>query len=173
MEDVSNTIPRARSALVWSLTTLGLYAAHHAYGAVRYATPWRHHAAVVALFVALALLGAFFAFRRNPRSARGRVAGWALAALVLVLPVLLIGVYEGLYNHIVKDVLFFLGVPEALRLTLFPPPLYEMPNDLGFEVSGMLQGVPALFAGRAWIRFVGSLAHAAPVPGGERTHGTT
>jgi hypothetical protein len=36
----------------------------------------------------------------------------------------------------------------AVMVRLFPPPTYEMPNDAFFEITGMLQVVPAALA--AW-----------------------
>jgi hypothetical protein len=58
------------------------------------------------------------------------------------------GLFEGLYNHVVKDVLYFGGATTGLMMRLFPPPTYEMPNDMFFELTGILQVVPAAFA--AW-----------------------
>ena len=40
---------------------------------------------------------------------------------------------------------------------MFPPPTYEMPNDAWFEISGVLQVIPAAFAGSASLRFVRAL----------------
>ena len=57
----------------------------------------------------------------------------------LLVPVGLIGFFEGGYNHGVKNVLYFGGLPRATLDQLFPPPRYEMPNDLWFEVTGILQ----------------------------------
>lgn len=137
--------------------TLALTSAHHVYGAVRYDTPWRHHAAVVSFWVTLALLAAFTAYRRHPGTRAGRLAGWTLAALALLFPGLVFGLFEGLYNHVLKDVLFFAGTPRALLLRLFPPPTYELPNDVWFELSGVLQVVPATFTARVLLRFAGAL----------------
>jgi len=60
----------------------------------------------------------------------------------------MIGTFEGLYNHVVKNLLYFGGAPSALMLRLFPAPTYEMPNDVFFEITGVLQVVPAALA--AW-----------------------
>src|SRR3954467_13461759 len=103
--------PHARALLLGALATLGLTAAHHAYGAVRYQTPWRHHAAIVAFWVGLALLAAFIVHQRRPATRTGRFAGWAPAALTLLVPVLSIGLFEGLYNHVLKDGVFLAGAP--------------------------------------------------------------
>jgi hypothetical protein len=76
---------------------------------------------------------------------------------VVAFPVLAIGAFEGVYNHVAKDALFLAGAPRTLLLRLFPPPTYEMPNDPWFEVSGVLQVIPAAFAGLASLRFVRAL----------------
>ncbi|PTL79697.1 hypothetical protein [Vitiosangium sp. GDMCC 1.1324] len=154
MSDAPVSNPHTRALLRGGLATLGLFVAHHVYGAVRYNTPWRHHAAFVAFWVGLALVAAFLVYRRHPHMPRGRFAGWTLAALSLLFLVLQIGLYEGLYNHVLKDALFLAGAPRELLLRMFPPPTYELPNDVWFELSGVLQVLPALYTGRVWLRFL-------------------
>ncbi len=157
MRDSAAPNPHARALLLGELATLGLTAAHHAYGGIRYDTPWRLHGAVVALGMSPALLALYFTHRRRPNSALGRAAGWALTGGVVAFPVLGIGAFEGVYNHLAKDALFLAGVPQSLLLHMFPPPTYEMPNDAWFEISGVLQVIPAAFAGLASLRFVRAL----------------
>ncbi len=157
MRDSTGPAPQARALLVAAFATLGLFAAHHVYGAVRYATPWRHHAAVVAFWVGLALLTAFLVHRRRRDAPLGRLAGWALLVVAVAFPVLVVGLFEGLYNHVAKDVLFLSGAPPSLLASLFPPPRYELPDDVLFEVSGVLQVVPAAFAARAALRLARGL----------------
>jgi hypothetical protein len=147
----------ARALLLGALATLGLTAAHHAYGGIRYDTPWRLHGAVVAVGMSPALLALYFTYRRRPDSPLGRAVGWALAGIVVAFPVLAIGAFEGAYNHVAKDALFLAGAPRSLLLHMFPPPTYEMPNDLWFELSGVLQVIPAAFAGLASLRFIRAL----------------
>ncbi len=148
---------RARPLLFGALATFGLTAVHHVYGGVRYGTPWRIHGAVVALVLGLVLSGVFSAYQRNPGSRLGRVAGWALTSLAVVLAVLIIGLFEGAYNHVLKVVLFLAGAPRDLLQRLYPPPAYELPNDAAFEISGVAQVVPAAFTALAALRFVRAL----------------
>jgi hypothetical protein len=134
---------------VSALSTLALFAVHHVYGAVRYHTPWRMHGAVVALLSALPLYAAF------AMHSRSRAAEWALIGLAYVGPVMLVGVFEGFYNHLTKNVLFLGGASPELLAALFPPPTYELPDDAWFEISGVLQVVPAMLTARAgvgWLR---------------------
>jgi hypothetical protein len=141
---------RAAALLRRALATLVLFAAHHAYGAMRYDTPWRNHAGVVAFFVGLAILAAYGAYRWRPRALLGGI----FAGLVVVVPVVLVGAVEGGYNHAFKVAVWALGAPRDVLESLFPPPTYELPNDVWFEASGVLQAVVAASAGVAALRFV-------------------
>jgi len=68
--------------------------------------------------------------------------------------VLAIGAFEGLYNHVIKVVTYFAGLPLELHRELFPPPTYELPNDALFEASGILQVVPAAYTAVALVRLL-------------------
>jgi hypothetical protein len=131
------------------LAVLLLTSIHHVYGAVIYHTPWRYHAVLVSVAAALVMVGALALARVQYGTAVGRVAWWAFALVTLAVPVLTIGAFEGIYNHLVKNVLFFAGASERLMATMFPPPRYEMPNDFWFELTGILQILPAVTA--AWL----------------------
>jgi peroxiredoxin len=119
---------------------------HHAYGAYIYNTPWRYHAVLVAGVTAPLIFGAL-AVLRSRRSGLLRTLAQGLFVLgTLGVAVLMIGTFEGLYNHGVKNLLYFGGASPALMMRLFPPPTYEMPNDVFFEITGILQVVPAAVA---------------------------
>ncbi|MCV0394733.1 MAG: hypothetical protein K5872_00835 [Rhizobiaceae bacterium] len=130
-----DTVRRANAA---ALALLALTAVHHVYGAVAFETPWRLHVLALVLPAAIAI---FLALRAG-MAMEGRSTGrrWTVvgALLILVVPVALIGFYEGGYNHLVKNLAYFLG-GEARALALFPPPTYEMPRDVFFEVTGIAQ----------------------------------
>lgn len=96
---------------------------------------------------------------------RGRVALAVFALGAALHVVLAIGVFEGLYNHVIKNLLFFGGLPLDLHHRLFPPPTYEVPNDVIFEVTGILQVVPAGYAALGLARLLracGALRGRAP-----------
>jgi hypothetical protein len=132
---------------VYSLATLVLTSVHHVYGAHAFATPWRYHAVYIAGATAAVLLLAFGVYRRRRSGVAGGLA-WGLFVLTAsAVPVLLFGVIEGGYNHIVKNVLYFGGASAELLARLFPAPTYEMPSDALFEITGVLQVVPAAIAG--------------------------
>jgi len=121
---------------------------HHVYGGYVYATPWRYHAVPISIMTVVVILGALALWRRRPSGLAGRIARIVFLLTTLAIPVISFGLFEGLYNHVVKNLLYFAGAPAAVLARLFPPPTYEMPNDMFFEITGVLQVVPAAFA--AW-----------------------
>lgn len=153
MASRSLTRPSTRPLLGAALATLGLTAAHHVYGGIIYATPLRTHGAAVAVALGLVLYVIARVYARTGRAA----AGYVLVALVLAMPVLAIGLFEGVYNHLAKNALYVAGTSRDVLVRLFPPPTYELPNDIVFEVSGIAQIVPAMFAALAAYRFVRAL----------------
>ncbi|MGO4834991.1 hypothetical protein AB4144_22310, partial [Rhizobiaceae sp. 2RAB30] len=42
------------------------------------------------------------------------------------------------YNHVLKNVVYF-GFGADSAQAFFPPPTYEMPDDLVFELTGIVQ----------------------------------
>lgn len=136
-----------RRVLWLALTVLLLTSGHHAYGAYIYGTPWRLHVVFVSVITAAALLGSFAVLRRRSAGLRGRIAFRAFAAVVLAIPVAAIGLFEGGYNHALKNALHFAGAPIAVMHRLFPPPTYELPNDIFFEITGVLQLVLGVATG--------------------------
>lgn len=83
-----------------------------------------------------------------------RAARWLFNVVTALVPVGAIGIFEGGYNHLVKNVLFFGGVPPATFEQLFPPPVYEVPGDPWFEVTGVLQFALGLGAAVYLVRLV-------------------
>jgi hypothetical protein len=130
-----------------AMAVLLLTSVHHIYGAYIYRTPWRLHAVILAAVAAAAIILLAWAARRG-----SKLAFWGVAAIVLVVPIGLIGVFEGGYNHVLKVALYFAGADAGLMQRLFPAPAYELPNDLIFELTGVNQLVLAIVAGRRLIR---------------------
>src|SRR5262245_39755903 len=87
MPPPSATTGPARALAAGALATLALTAAHHAYGALRYDTPWRLHGALVAVAIAIPVVLLHAAHARAPDRAGGRAAGWALFAIGAVVVV--------------------------------------------------------------------------------------
>lgn len=135
----------SRAAARSAYAVLALTSIHHAYGAYVYHTPWRLHVVPVAIITAIVIA---MAHGRSRRSVPSSAAWWVFAIVTLVVPILAIGAFEGFYNHALKNLLYFGGAPHDIMMTLFPPPAYEMPNDAFFEITGVLQTVPAAMS--AW-----------------------
>ncbi|TQF16204.1 hypothetical protein FJV41_09300 [Myxococcus llanfairpwllgwyngyllgogerychwyrndrobwllllantysiliogogogochensis] len=135
-----------------SLAVLLLTSGHHAYGGLLYGTPWRLHMVGVAAVTTGVLLASLRVLRASRGGWRGELAFAVLTLTTLAVPVGMIGAFEGLYNHVLKDVLYFGGAPTNLLSQLFPPPTYELPNDVLFELTGVLQPVPAGLALLALVR---------------------
>jgi hypothetical protein len=143
---------------MWSaLAILLLTTVHHVYGAYIYSTPWRYHVAIVSTLTAAILFASLRMLRRQTGRIIRKIAFWTFAVVTLAIPVITIGIFEGGYNHAVKDVLYFTGASPELMQRLFPPPTYEMPNDAFFEITGVLQLVPAVMTG--WYLIGAARAH--------------
>ena len=152
------------SRVAWfALAVLLLTTVHHVYGAYVYQTPWRLHAAYVSGFTAAAILASLRIVWRGTDDAFSAIAFWLFAGVTLLIPVLTIGLFEGAYNHVVKDALYFAGASAARLNRMFPPPTYEMPNDVFFEMTGVMQVVPASLT--AW--FLYRLVHVRLAAGAE------
>ena len=72
----------------------------------------------------------------------------ANAAVYLLLTFLVfsvgIGIFEGAYNHLLKDLLYFSGMKLATWRMFYPAPAYEVPNNVIFEGTGIAQFFVAL-----------------------------
>lgn len=123
-----------------SHTLLLLTAVHHIYGALLYNTPWRFHAVFVSIpIIGITALLNYLIQKRG--SYKNSILFWLNWTVILVISIFLIGIFEGIYNHLVKDVLYYIGTDRQTLITLFPPPKYEMPNDFIFEFTGVMQAV--------------------------------
>jgi hypothetical protein len=144
----STTSQRLAARVVTNaLAALVLTSVHHAYGAYIFHTPWRLNVLFVSGFAAGAIIGPFRLLRRRSEGVIAQAAFWALSSITLLFPITIIGFFEGGYNYALKDALYFAGASPALMTTLFPPPTYELPNDVFFEVTGVLQLVVAITTG--------------------------
>jgi hypothetical protein len=123
------------SHVLMALTTI-----HHIYGAIIYNTPWRLHVLMISIpvIVVTALLNRLLAGQEYNRTS---FLFLLYCAIILVPSIGLIGFFEGIYNHALKDLLYFAGASREKLLQLFPPPKYRMPDDFWFEFTGVLQAV--------------------------------
>lgn len=137
-------------------TLMFLTAAHHVYGARLYDTPWRSHVAGVSVWSTLLIWVGLLVVYLSPIERLERIAFWGTVTAVTVVPVAWIWLFESVYNHLVKVVLYYLAVPKPILDWLFPPSLYHMPDDFIFETTGLLQ----VLAGLAVVYYTGRFIRA-------------
>ena len=130
-----------KKVMIYNIVLMTMTSLHHIYGAWRYDTPWRLHVLMISVPVILAV-GLLYRFTRKENSSR--ILYWIFWILTLVPSILLIGLFEGVYNHILKNILYFLGAGRSVLDNLYEPGVYELPNDFLFEFTGILQGLVVL-----------------------------
>lgn len=135
----------------YSIALMAITSIHHAYGAYIYNTPWRLHILMLSIPVILVTILLHRRLQKKEDNRRS-VIFWIYWIITLVPSMMFIGLFEGMYNHFLKNVLFFGGLPHNIILQLFPPPTYELPNDLLFELTGVLQAVVFVPLGIHFIR---------------------
>ena len=124
------------NSLVYLLTSF-----HHYYGAIVYNTPWRKDVVPNGGAVMLVAILCLLLYRYLNKKAF-LVIYLLLTFLVFSLG---IGIFEGAYNHLLKDLFYFSGMKLSAWRMLYPAPTYEIPNNLIFETSGIAQFFVALF----------------------------
>jgi hypothetical protein len=138
--------------LAWSTIALvALTSAHHIYGGALYGTSWRIVMSL-GVFLPLLALTLFLQYQSVKRSSRLLLTAFTALSVTWIVG---IGLYEGGYNHVLKNILYFGGAPEGVMLKMFPPEfggtkLYETPNDFIFESSG----VATTFVALVMLRFL-------------------
>lgn len=108
---------------------------HHVFGAYVYNTPWRLHVLAFSVPLILLNIGLKKEFQRN------NAVFYLLLIINFLITISLIGLFEGVYNHLLKNILFFSGTSHKILENLFPPPKYVMPNNFIFELTGILQAI--------------------------------
>ncbi len=111
---------------------------HHIYGGALYNTSWR---IIMPLFFFLPILALtlYLQYQSIRKSSTLLLAAFTVLAVMWIVGV---GFYEGGYNHLLKNALYFGGASEEVITKMFPPEfggtkLYEKPNDFLFESSGI------------------------------------
>jgi hypothetical protein len=135
----------AKRTMVSALVVLLLTIVHHTYGAWLYDSPGRHHVSAVGAVSAIVLAGSFYVLRARSPGVSRAIALWIFMTVTLLV-VAGIGLFEAGYGHVAKNALYFGGVSAAALQRLYPPSMFELPNDALFEITGVMQLVPALFA---------------------------
>jgi len=127
-----------RKVTLFSVILMGLTSVHHLYGAIVYHTSWRLHV----LFFSIPVIVITLLLHRPLSRAVARSWVFRLYWIITLLAsIILIGIFEGLYNHVLKNILFFSGFPQSGMDKLYPHGAYEMPDNLLFEITGIMQGI--------------------------------
>ncbi len=146
---MSAGIGRAAKALVLAASVeTAITVGHFVYGAQIYNDPGRLHIVAPALgfLVAAVAMTALFVWRPGK-------LGFAALALVIAVPYLaLFGLFHGAYSHLLKDIFFVAGASDDTLEWLFMSPDYVRPDDVLFEVTGLLGLVAAAVAGYWLVR---------------------
>ncbi len=127
-------VAAAISAVIAGLVSGG----HHWYGAVAYDTPWRLQVSYWIAIAPLLVVGLLYVYWRFMDNLAGRVALWLVffSAVVFQAGFTL---FECVYSHVLKNILYFGGAPQSLLEWLYPAPTYHLPDNWLFEVLGVLQ----------------------------------
>lgn len=130
---------------------MALTSVHHIYGAVVYHTPSRLHVLFLSIPVLIATL---FLSRQLKNSNNGRdLIAKTHWIIILIFSILLIGIYEGIYNHVLKNIFFCAGGGGQVMETFFPGSIYVMPDNFFFELTGIGQGIIAIVLISSFTKF--------------------
>lgn len=132
-----------------TLAAYGLTTVHHVYGRLVDGASNRLR---VPFIMAIPTLVALGSLRRYKRTGSGAALATAGSTSVLAW-VVLSGLLHGGYAHLYKDILFLLDGPSELYYPLNPDEHYP-PDDLFFEVTGVLETVSAFFVALYTYRLV-------------------
>ena len=122
-----------------SIAVAGLVSSgHHWYGAIAYETPWRWIVSRWIPAVVAVVLLTLYLHWKHQATAVGRLAAW----FVLVCGGFFwagFTLFECGYSHVLKNILFYGGASRATLEFLFPAPAYHLPDNVIFEITGLLQ----------------------------------
>lgn len=121
----------------WTAALGILTCLHHVYGGIVYSTSWRINDIIGGIAF---LILCYVLYLRYTQTQSKPILMWYLAISTVIFA-LAIGMYEGLYNHILKNILYFGGLDRNIWAILFPAPLYEVPSNWLFEISGIAQAL--------------------------------
>jgi putative ABC transport system permease protein len=160
----------ARMLVIAAAAETAITVGHFVYGASLYDEPGRLHVVMPAL-VAFGLVTAATALLV------WRPSSWwrALVATVVSVPYLgVFGFYHGAYGHVLKDLLFHAGAPDATLEWLFMSPDYVRPDSVAFESSGALGAIAAVVVAYWLLRVLrASKSASGPAREGDAASGRT
>jgi hypothetical protein len=138
-------------SVFWSVGTMIMTLVHHLYGAIIYDEPFRLHVAMFAVPVILLLVSSYAGYKNVPNVRLKKIFLSTFLVSSLLFSVVAIGLYEGGYNHGVKNIMYFTGISTEILDKMYPS-VYELPNDFVFELTGIAQFVMGLMCGIQIVR---------------------
>jgi hypothetical protein len=99
---------------------------------------WRAGVSYWILGIALVLCVLLFIYWKIIDNLFGKIALWIFAFGAIVFQSGFT-VFECVYSHVLKNILFFGGVSHQTLEILYLPPTYHFPENLIFEFTGVLQ----------------------------------
>lgn len=151
---------KASKKLMISIVVIGQISwIHHIYGGIIYDTAYRIIAPTISLPL-LMILTFYLQYRLLIKATK--VLKFVYISMVSLVWIGLIGLVEGFYNHILKNILYFTDTSKSVLNSMFPPEfgelsLFETPNDIFFEATGIIQFLLAILLSYNLIRFLKSL----------------
>ncbi len=152
---MKNFTPQIRKVILSTIAVYLITSIHHIYGARLYSTPWRNHIATQGLtwlVASLLILWTFVKWRR-------KLLLWLFVLISGFFFIGAIGFFEGGYNHVLKNALYFAGVDQTTLLNMYPPPRYELPNDWLFELSGIFTFIVCMWCLKTYVLMVKDAYH--------------
>ena len=111
---------------------------HHWYGAIAYNTPWQTGVAYWIAGSVLIVYSLLYVYWKNADNTAGKVAMWIFLFCAVIFQTGFI-LFECVYSHVLKNIFYFGGVPQTILDQLYPAPAYHLPDNLFFELTGLLQ----------------------------------
>lgn len=111
---------------------------HHWYGAVEYNTPWRISVSYWIMGSILLVYSLLYVYWKNLGNIIGKSAIWLFLFIAVIFQAGFI-MFESVYSHVLKNILYFSDVPQSILEKLYPAPAYHLPDNLFFELTGLLQ----------------------------------
>jgi len=113
---------------------------HHWYGAIVYDSPWRAGVSYWIMGFVIIFYSLLFSYWKNLNNIIGKISIWTFLLSAVVFQAGFI-MFECVYSHVLKNILFFGGINRTTLDQLFPSPAYHLPDNLLFEFTGLLQFV--------------------------------
>jgi hypothetical protein len=129
---------------IYILTTV-----HHVYGGLVDGIEGRLHVPIFMALPLLITLGSLYFYRRTDSWMALTI--YSMTAILIF--VLLSGIIHGAYAHTYKDILFLLNESPSLYYSLNPQEHYP-PDNLLFEMTGILEMVVAYFVARSTFHLI-------------------